>query len=234
MKRAMQSVYRATAQQTWDAIAESFDTTRNRPWEYCLQFIGSLKKTDIVADLGCGNGRHLFPCAEHCSFVYGIDISSKLLRIVEKKIQTKSLHNVSLIHADLVSLPFTDKSLSVVLCIASLHNIQGKINRRAALTEIARVLKPQGTALISVWSRWQDKFYKQFLSQSILHPLTVGDIDIYWKQHNLSVPRFYHLYSRGEFYRDLEGANLHIEHIKSLRIHSKRFPDNYFAVVQKR
>jgi hypothetical protein len=31
----------------------------------------------------------------------------------------------------------------------------------------------------------------------------------------------------------LQDAGLHIQHIESVRIHSKRLPDNYFAVVQK-
>ncbi len=63
----MQPEYRASAEETWDAIAESFDTTRQKPWKFCLDFIRSLKNTDVVADIGCGNGRHLFPCAENCS-----------------------------------------------------------------------------------------------------------------------------------------------------------------------
>jgi alkylated DNA repair protein alkB family protein 8 len=229
----MQSEYRLSAQKTWDAIAESFDTTRQKPWSYCLDFINSFRQTDIVADLGCGNGRHLFSCAERCSHVIGIDISQRFLRIIEKKLHHTSYRNISLIHGDVVQLPFADGTLDAVLFIASLHNIQGREHRRTALKEITRVLKPQGTALISVWSRWQDKFYRHFFKEFIIRNRDFGDIDIYWRQHNLNIPRFYHLYSRGEFLQELQDAGLHIQHIESVRIHSKRLPDNYFAVVQK-
>jgi alkylated DNA repair protein alkB family protein 8 len=229
----MQSEYRLSAQKTWDAIAESFDATRQKPWSYCLDFINSLRQNDIVADLGCGNGRHLFSCAERCSHVIGIDISQRFLRIIEKKLHHTSYRNISLIHGDVVQLPFADGTLDAVLFIASLHNIQGREHRRTALTEITRVLKPQGTALISVWSRWQDKFYRHFLKEFIIRSRDFGDIDIYWRQHNLNIPRFYHLYSRGEFLQELQSVGLHIQHIESVRIHSKRLPDNYFAVVQK-
>ncbi len=90
--------------------------------------------------------------------LFGVDISQNLLRIVQKKLHNKNIGNVSLIHADVVQLPLADNSLDAVLFIASLHNIQGKEHRRRALQEIARVLKPNGVALISVWSRWQDMY----------------------------------------------------------------------------
>jgi len=230
----MSSAYRCIAQETWDAIAESFDVTRQRPWRYCLDFIDSLQGKDMVADVGCGNGRHLLPCADHCSSVFGVDISMRFLRIVQKKLQSRSLKNVSLIHADAVQLPFATDSLDGVLFIASLHNIQGKDHRRSALKEILRVLKPQGTALVSVWSRWQDRFYTYFLTQFFVRTCTFGDIDIHWRQHNLNVPRFYHLYSSREFRHELQQAGFEIQRMERVKIHSKRFADNYFAVVRKR
>ena len=84
-----------------------------------------------------------------------------------------------------------------------------------ALKEITRVLKPQGTALISVWSRWQDKFYRHFLKELIIRNRDFGDIDIYWRQHNLNIPRFYHLYSRGEFLQELQRCRVVISSISN-------------------
>ncbi|HIG99808.1 MAG TPA: methyltransferase domain-containing protein [Thermoplasmata archaeon] len=225
--------YRLTAQNTWDTIADSFDTTRQTPWSICLDFISSLKQQYVVLDLGCGNGRHLLPCAQHCSQAIGIDISQKFLHIIQRKLHHTEYKNITLIHGDAVQLPLENQSIDAVLFIASLHNIQGKEHRQTALREIARILKPQGTALISVWSRWQDKFYRHFLKQYILRNREFGDIDIFWRQHNQNVPRFYHLYSRSEFLKELHHAGLQVQTMKSAHIHSTRFPDNYFAVVKK-
>jgi alkylated DNA repair protein alkB family protein 8 len=230
----MQITSRQDAEETWDAIAESFDTTRRAPWKQCLEFIQTLQKSDVVADLGCGNGRHLLPCAEICRHVIGVDISKKLLRIVHKKIQQRNLSNASFLHADIVHIPLSDNSVDSVLCIASLHNIKGTECRRAALDEIFRVLKPNGTALISVWSRWQERYRRYFLKQWMCQRKEFGDIDIYWKQQNLNIPRFYHLYSKREFMKELQRAHFHIEDITSVKIRSQRFADNYFAVVRKR
>jgi len=229
----MQTNARYHAQETWDAIAESFDTTRRTPWKQCIDFIDTLKKTDIVVDCGCGNGRHLLPSAARCFEAIGVDISRKLLCIVQRKVKEKNIKNISLSHADLVHLPFRENSVDAVLCIASLHNIKGRDNRQAAVREIYRILKPNGTAFVSVWSRWQDRYRAYFLRQFFVRSGEFGDIDIYWRQHNLNIPRFYHLYSKKEFIQELCDAGFTIEQVQDARIHSKRFPDNYFATVRK-
>jgi ubiquinone/menaquinone biosynthesis C-methylase UbiE len=154
--------------------------------------------------------------------------------IVQKKLSEKKIINASLIHADAVQMPLENNSLDAVLCIASLHNIKGKEHRHQALLEVARVLKPNSTALISVWSRWQDRYWWYFLKQYLVHGREFGDIDIYWRQHRLNVPRFYHLYSKREFIHDLQDAGFMIKELECVKIHSKRSADNYFAVVQKR
>jgi tRNA (uracil-5-)-methyltransferase TRM9 len=230
----MQDDYRRIAEQTWDAIAESFDLTRHHAWRQCLDFISTLKNTDTVADVGCGNGRHLIPCAEQCRSAIGVDISKKLLSIVQQSADKKNIENISLIHADIVQLPIHENSLDAVLCIASLHNIQGKAHRLQTVQEIYRVLTPGGTALISVWSRWQERYRRFFTWQYLFHKGEFGDINIYWRQHNLNIPRFYHLYSKQEFLQELRQAGFSIEDTQSVKIHSKRIPDNFFAIVRKR
>ena len=229
----MQSEYRVIAEETWDTIAESFDITRQKPWKFCLDFIRSLNNQDVVADIGCGNGRHLFICAEKCSHIVGIDISQEMLKIIKNKLTKNNIINVSLIHADVVELPLTDDSIDMVLFVASLHNIKGKEHRHRALKEIVRVLKPKGVALISVWSRWQGKYWRYFMKQFIIGSKEFGDIDIFWRQHNLNVLRFYHLFSKGEFIQELRDARFNIQSLQTVKINSKYFPDNYFAVAEK-
>lgn len=61
-----------------------------------------------------------------------------------------------------------------------------------------------------------------------------GDINIYWRQHGLDIPRFYHLYSKREFLSDLRKADLEIIDIQDVKMYSEKHPDNYFAVVKKK
>ncbi len=220
-------------EQTWDSIAESFDKTRQKPWDQCIDFIKKLPEEYTVVDIGCGNGRHLFPCAKQCKRTIGVDISRKLLRIVNNKIRKEQLNKIVLIHSNMINIPIKDESVDAVMCIASIHNIKGKYQRIQSLNEIFRILKKNGIALISVWSRWQDRYRMHFLKQLIKREKEFGDIDIYWRQNKLNIPRFYHLYSKGEFLNDLTKANFKIQQIQSVKLHSKLTADNYFAEVKK-
>ena len=222
-----------TTEKTWDAIAKSFDVTRKKPWPQVIHFLNELSKTDTIVDIGCGNGRHTIPSAERCKEVIGIDISQNLLNIVNNKCNEKKLKNVSLIHANMVNIPLKNNSFDAILYIASLHNIKGRDNRIRSLQEINRILKKDGKALISVWSRWQDKFRFYFLKKLFNKKEEFGDISINWTQHNLNVPRFYHLYSKREFIKDIHQTNLIIEKLNVVKLRSKISADNYFAIVQK-
>jgi len=224
------------SEKTWDAIAQSFDATRRKPWKQCIDFIGTFTKEDLVVDVCCGNGRHLIPCAKRCKKAIGVDLSRELLCIVQKKLDENNLDNTNLLHSNVVHIPLRHNTVNAVLYIASLHNIKGRDRRIQSLREVGRILKNDGKALISVWSRWQDKYRKQFFKKwfTQMGQAEFGDIDIYWRQHGLDIPRFYHLYGKREFLSDLRKADLEIVDIQDVKMHSEKHPDNYFAVVKKK
>jgi len=221
-------------QETWDYIAESFDKTRSKPWKQCIDFINTLKETNLVADIGCGNGRHLALCAKQCKLTIGLDISRGLLVIAKNKLMEKKLKNMVFLHSDASHLSIKSQTVDAVLYIASLHNIKDKEKRIQSLIELKRILKKDGCALISVWSRWQDKYRVLFFKKWFTHTgkSDFGDIDIYWRQHGLNIPRFYHFYSRRELIEDIRQAGLKIEKVESVKLRSKKHPDNYFAIVR--
>ncbi|MBN2603860.1 MAG: class I SAM-dependent methyltransferase [Candidatus Thermoplasmatota archaeon] len=223
------------SQTTWDTIAQSFDTTRKKPWKQCVEFINKCAKSDTIVDIGCGNGRHLLLCAANCKKAIGIDISNELLKIVKNKVLENKIDNVFLLQSDLVNLSIKDKSVDSVLFIASLHNVKERKNRVKALREVRRILKKDGRGLISVWSRWQDKYRKMFFKKwfTSFGKNEFGDIDIFWRQNGLNIPRYYHLYSKREFKNDIIEAGLSIIEFRSEKIISKKYPDNFFAIVQR-
>ena len=230
----MKNDYYENNENTCDSIAKSFDSTRRKPWKQCIEFIETLSNNDTVADIGCGNGRHIFPCSNNCRKVIGLDISRELLCIVKKKLNENKIRNISLIHSDFTKIPIKNDALDAILFIASLHNIRGRENRIQALRELKRVLKINGRAIISVWSRWQDKYRKQFINKWIFREKSseFGDINIYWRQHGLDIPRFYHLYSKREFQMDLKKAELEIIELRGKKLFSRKHSDNFFAIVK--
>lgn len=219
------------SEETWNAIAESFDATRGTPWKVVVDFVSTLSVSDVVADIGCGNGRHLILCVDKCNTVIGLDISKNLLKITRSKIEGRKVR-VVFIHGNLLNIPIQGNSLDSVLYIAALHNIKGRTNRIQSLNEVKRILKNDGRALISVWSREQERFRDCFndISGNDCEP---GDIVVYWRQNKLNAPRFYHLYTKEEFIEDIKQSGLEIEQFSEAKIQSKKYTDNYFAVVRK-
>ena len=222
-------------QETWNCIAKSFDKTRTKPWKQCIDFVKNLNITETIVDMGCGNGRHLIICAEYSKHVIGLDLSKELLFIAKNKMEEKNIKNAIFLHSDVKFIPIKNETVDAILYIASLHNISGRHNRIQSLRELKRILKKDGVALISVWSRWQDKYRKLFFKKwfRCTSKSDFGDIDIYWRQHNLNIPRFYHLYSKKELIEDLTKAGLKIKKIESVKLHSQKYPDNFFAIVIK-
>uniref|UniRef100_A0A8C0AN48 Uncharacterized protein n=1 Tax=Buteo japonicus TaxID=224669 RepID=A0A8C0AN48_9AVES len=43
----------------YEEIATHFSSTRHSPWPRIVEFLRSLPKGSIVADVGCGNGKYL-------------------------------------------------------------------------------------------------------------------------------------------------------------------------------
>lgn len=220
--------------ETWEKIAGSFDSTRKKPWKQCLDFIDHIGSSALILDIGCGNGRHLIPSARRCRFAVGVDISFNMLTICRKSLLENNITNFSLVRADATNLPFRDNTFDFILFIASLHNIRGRHQRVNALREVKRVMKDGGKALITVWARWQDRFFFTFLAEMFLRRHEeFGDIEVMWKRDSLNISRFYHLYSVREIVKDIKEAGLKIEKVEKVKISSRYLADNIFAYLTK-
>lgn len=222
----------------WDEIAESFAETRKQPWRQCLEYINKQSDKTVILDLACGNGRHLAPASKCCHSVIGGDKSRRLIDIARE--MTKEIENIHLVCLDARCLPFKNESIPTILFVASLHNIAGKKNRLNALKEIRRVLRPGGTALITVWARWQPRWKKYFIKQ-IFKGITYlnkkkefGDILVPWRRDNMDSYRFYHLYSKKELAGDIKKAGLRIQKIENISITKKKYYDNHLAIAKKK
>lgn len=106
----------------------------------------SLKNGDKILEVGCGRGFYgyiigtFFP---KISYI-GIDINEEHLRIA--KVFAKA-PNVNFRKINATKLPFADKVFDKIICTEVLEHIE---NDRQAISELYRVLKPHGTAVITV------------------------------------------------------------------------------------
>lgn len=101
--------------------------------------------TQIVADVGCGNGfdlRQIVPQGR-CRHAIGVDLSAGMLRSLEDLRQSGGL---SLVQADAQRLPLPDRAVDVAMAMHMLYHVP---DVPAAIRELRRITKPGGTVLAS-------------------------------------------------------------------------------------
>jgi SAM-dependent methyltransferase len=101
--------------------------------------------TQIVADIGCGNGfdlRQVVPQGR-CRHAIGLDLSAGMLRSLADLRQSGCL---SLVRADAQRLPLPDRCVDVAMAMHMLYHVP---DVPAAIRELRRITKPGGTVLAS-------------------------------------------------------------------------------------
>jgi len=200
--------------QTFDSIAREFDLTRGRPWPEVVEFIESLPGNSVMLDAGCGNGRHTLPAVSGGHRITALDISRELINIAREHVREAGLtgmeSGIEFVNGDLTALPFPGECFDAAICIAVIHHIPGRDNRVRALSEIRRILRYGGAALVSVWAFDQPRF-REVLERhesGNFSPLTgFGDVMVPWKySKEKSRDRFYHLFMGGELQELCETA----------------------------
>ena len=129
-------------QDTYEEIADRFDHTRYSIWENVRLFIESMPSNSTVLDAGCGNGKTML-YRKDLNF-YGIDKCKNFVNICKSK-------DLNVYEADILQLPFENNSFDYVICTAVIHHLESFERRKKAISELYRVLKPNGKLLISVW-----------------------------------------------------------------------------------
>ncbi len=96
-----------------------------------------------VGDLGCGTGQVSAALAPFVARVIAVDASAAMLQASKKRLN--SFDNVELRRGELEALPIDDGRLDAATLMLVLHHVP---EPERALAEVARVLKPQGRAVI--------------------------------------------------------------------------------------
>jgi tRNA (uracil-5-)-methyltransferase TRM9 len=167
-----------------------------------------------LLNLGCAHGPDFLPFQGGFE-LYGLDFSLKMLEFARKYAAKFNLQ-INLLLSDVTYLPFTDCAFDWAIAVATYHHITGSPNRKLALEELRRVLKPGGEAFITVWNRWQKRFW--FKPKEVIVP---------WRAGNKTLGRNYYLFSYSELEKLVTRAGFEV--LRSFPENSYHQPLKFFS-----
>ena len=106
------------------------------------------RETQIV-DIACGPGTTALPLAPQVASVTCVDFSAAMLDELRAKAKLQGATNIVTCEADGQALPFDSGSFDVAI---SMFGLMFFPDREKGLSEMHRVLKPGGQALLSSWA----------------------------------------------------------------------------------
>lgn len=201
----------------WNAIAKQWNNYRQKPWKDVGFMINSIiSKPGKILDIGCGNCRNLLPFAQAGYNCYGTDFSEEMLKQAAKFAKDNKI-KLKLKYGWAQRIPFPTKSFDYVLSIAVIHHLKKEDHLRA-LSEISRVLKPNGLAVITAWNHLNPKFWKFLLTKEKFVP---------WRLNEKTYWRYYYFFSFWELRNLIKKAGFKI--VRS----SSPFARNISFLVEK-
>jgi len=197
MRRETAKAILQNIKETYDLISADFSNTRKTDWEEFETIIKYISNNNQVADIGCGNGRFYKFISKKKNIKYtGIDNNKLLLQ------EAKKLNKTKFKTGDLLKIPLDENSQDVTVCIAAFHHIPSQELRKKAMTELARITRPKGIVVITVWNLLQQEKYKKHVVKAFLKWLySFGKYErrgllIPWG--NKKIPRYYYAFKEKE------------------------------------
>ena len=201
-------------QEIFDRIAPSWYNFRH--WSIFrteLEALARRWQKGKLLNVGCAHGPDFLPFKDGFE-LYGVDFSAEMLKFAEKYSQ-KFGFAVKLALADVRKLPYPDESFDWSISVATYHHLGGG-EHQEALKELKRVLKPGGEAFITVWNRWQPRFW-----------FKPKEVKVPWRQKRKTLYRRYYLFSYTELEKLAEEAGFEV--LKTFPESAYRFPLKLFS-----
>ena len=132
-----------------------------------------------VLDVGGGAGAHAFWLAELGYHVALLDATERLIAVAQARNTHAHSHLRSCGVADARALPEPNDVADVVLLLGPLYHLVRADDRRAALAEAMRVLKPGGVLIAAGISRWAsalDGLSRELLSDEAFEKIVERDL----------------------------------------------------------
>lgn len=161
------------------------------------------KRGARVLDVGCGTGTHLEMYRKFGCELYGIDTSAAMVARAKARLGP----DADLRLVDATDMPFDGGFFDLVLSMLALHEMEDDM-RTAVLSEIGRVLKPDGRALFIDFHAGKPTLFRGWPSKLVivLSEIAAGRRHFTNYRHFMSIGGLPALIERGAF--DIEKTKI--------------------------
>ncbi|MEO8392390.1 MAG: methyltransferase domain-containing protein [Chloroflexota bacterium] len=141
--------------------------------------LASIRTGEAVLDVGCGTGsltRLAKAAVGNLGAVYGIDAAPEMIEVAQRK-AFQQHSDVQFKTALIEALPFPDATFDVVLSSMMFHHLPDDLKLQG-LTEILRVLKPEGRLLVVDMQRASNSAHNRSLIELFHSASSTGVQDL--------------------------------------------------------
>ena len=175
-----------------------------------------IKKDEVVADFGCGNGRLLKLLDGKKIHYLGVDISAELIEVASKSYNDPNIRFEKITYGQ-ESLALSDNFFNTIYTIAVFHHLPSKDYRQRIAEELFRSTKPGGIIVVDVWNLWQKKYFKNIIRN--WKNKLMGNSQLDWNDCYISFmgedgkkfQRFHHAFTKGELRKLFSNAGFKVE-----------------------
>lgn len=158
---------------------ESDERRKHLTPETLLGELGLGSKDDYV-DIGVGPGFFALPAAKATQgTVYGVDVSDVMLSRLRERAKQMNLTNVVAVESEAGRVSLPNGCADKALCSLVLHEVQ---DLPLALSEIRRLLRPQGKLLVIEWVKREmpmgPPLHERMLSEQVVGALEQTDFQV--------------------------------------------------------
>ena len=150
-------------EEMFDTIAPRYDLLNkmlsiriDRIWRKKLVKMAMKSSPSDILDVACGTGDltiALHKRIPNAKFT-GLDLSQQMIEIAKKK--TEHI-NCEFLHSEVEKIPISDNQFDLVTCAFGVRNFG---NLELGLTEMARILRPNGKMMILEFSKAKNPLFK--------------------------------------------------------------------------
>ena len=140
----------------YDIIFRSFWGGRETQFRQRVIDLMNLVGGESLLDVGCGTGALTSMIAQKMNgkgSIFGIDLSPRMIEIARKKTNRQGSQIEYRVGSSL-ALPFSDETFDVVVTSLVYHQLFSREEKVKTLSEIRRVLKPEGRYIAAEFTRF--------------------------------------------------------------------------------